>query len=85
MRGQVVSDYFIHADCSDALTDGRVETGPVNLGATSPSYADQRAGNYGGIHPADYVDWFLPRAKAIQDCITEESIFVLNIKEEASN
>ena len=76
---------IIHADCLDALTDGQVKPRSVNLVVTSPPYADQRSGTYGGIHPDNYVDWFLPRAQAIQDCITEDGSFVLNIKEKAIN
>ena len=32
----------------------------VDLIVTSPPYADQRKGTYGGIHPDKYVEWFLP-------------------------
>ena len=74
---------IIHGDCLDVLTDGRVNIRSINLVVTSPPYADQRSGNYGGIHPDEYVDWFLPRTQAIQDCITEDGSFVLNIKEKA--
>ena len=80
-----MSVHIIHADCLDALTDGQVKPRSVNLVVTSPPYADQRAGNYGGIHPDDYVAWFLPRAQAIQDCLTEDGSFVLNIKEKADD
>ncbi len=76
---------IIHADCLDALTGGQVKSRSVNLVVTSPPYADQRSSNYGGIHPDNYVEWFLPRAQAIQDSITEDGSFVLNIKEKAIN
>ena len=46
-----------------------------------PPYADQRKKNYGGIHPNAYVDWFVPRAHALQSCLTTDGSFVLNIKE----
>lgn len=32
----------------------------VDLIVTSPPYADQRKNTYGGIHPDEYVKWFLP-------------------------
>ena len=70
-------------DCRDVLTDGRVAPRSVNLIVTSPPYADQRAGNYGGVRADDYVDWFLPRAEALKECLTEDGSFVLNIKEKA--
>ncbi|HRD81916.1 MAG TPA: hypothetical protein PLL53_14250 [Saprospiraceae bacterium] len=31
----------------------------VDLIVTSPPYADQRKSTYGGIHPDDYVQWFI--------------------------
>ena len=74
---------IFRGDCLDVLTDGRVAARSVNLAVTSPPYADQRAGNYGGIHPDRYVEWFLPRARAIRDVLTEDGSFVLNIKEKA--
>ena len=57
----------------------------MDLIFTSPPYADQRRDNYGGIHPDDYVKWFLPRAKALKDCLKPGGSFVLNIKEKAMN
>lgn len=73
----------LHGDCLAVLTSGKVRERSVQLAVTSPPYADQRARNYGGIHPDDYVDWFLPRAQAIQDRLAEDGSFVLNIKEKA--
>lgn len=32
----------------------------LDLIVTSPPYADQRKNTYGGIHPDNYVEWFLP-------------------------
>lgn len=55
----------------------------VNLIVTSPPYADQRNGNYGGIHPNKYVNWFLPKSKAFMRCLASDGSFVLNIKEKA--
>ena len=74
---------IIHGDCLDALTGGAVAKRSVNLAITSPPYADQRTGNYGGVHPDNYVEWFLPRAAAIRDALAEDGSFVLNIKEKA--
>lgn len=71
-------------DCLDVI---RSEVAPrsINLIFTSPPYADQRNENYGGVHPSEYVDWFLPRALAFKDCIADDGSFVLNIKEKAVN
>lgn len=73
-----------HGDCLDVLTAGRIGPQSVNLIVTSPPYADQRSENYGGIRADEYVDWFLPRAAALKDCLAEDGSFVLNIKEKAA-
>ncbi len=77
-----MSCLILNGDCQDVLGQ-QVAPGSVNLVVTSPPYADQRAGNYGGVHPDEYVEWFLPRAQAIQDSLAEDGSFVLNIKEKA--
>ena len=55
----------------------------VDLIVTSPPYADQRAGTYGGVHPDAYVEWFLPRAEQFLRVLKPTGSFVLNIKEKA--
>ena len=55
----------------------------VNLVITSPPYADQRRATYGGVHPDDYVDWFMPFADGIQRVLRPDGTFILNIKEKA--
>ena len=68
--------------CGDAATVlDELPGGSVNLVVTSPPYADQRRSTYGGIHPDDYVDWFMPRAAAIRRVLADDGTFVLNIKE----
>lgn len=74
---------ILHGDCLAAIQSGRVKAESVNLIFTSPPYADQRKNNYGGIHPDEYVQWFLPRAEALKKCLTPDGSFVLNIKEKA--
>lgn len=76
---------ILHGDCLDVIRSGKVKPESVNLIVTSPPYADQRKRNYGGIHPDEYVEWFLPRAQAFQECLTPDGSFVLNIKEKAVN
>ena len=72
-------------DCLDMIESGQVGRESVNLIVTSPPYADQRKNNYGSIHPDQYVAWFLPRAQVLQECLTPDGSFVLNIKEKALN
>ena len=74
---------ILHGDCLEVIQSGRVKAESVNLIFTSPPYADQRKNNYGGIHPDEYVQWFLPRAEALKKCLTLDGSFVLNIKEKA--
>lgn len=70
---------FIAGDCVEVLNKTRDES--VNLIMTSPPYADRRAGTYGGIHPDEYVDWFLPRAEQFKRVLRPDGSFILNIKE----
>lgn len=53
----------------------------VDLIVTSPPYADQRKGTYGGIHPDKYVEWFLPITKDLLRVLKPTGTFILNIKE----
>ena len=74
----------LQGDCLEVLRH-EVQPQSVDLIFTSPPYADQRRDNYGGIHPNDYVDWFLPRTEALKACLKPSGSFVLNIKEKAMN
>ncbi len=53
----------------------------VDLIVTSPPYADQRKNTYGGIHPDEYVDWFLPISSQLIRVLKPSGTFILNIKE----
>ena len=53
----------------------------VDLIITSPPYADQRKDTYGGIHPAKYVEWFLPISEQLFRVLKPTGTFTLNIKE----
>jgi len=68
-------------DCLKRLRELPAES--VDLIFTSPPYADARAHSYGGIHPNDYVQWFLPRAADLLRVLKPAGSFVLNIKEKA--
>lgn len=74
---------ILKGDCVQLITTGRVKNKSINLIVTSPPYADQRAKNYGGIHPDKYVEWFLPKSEAFQQVLSDDGSFVLNIKEKA--
>ena len=72
---------IIHGDCLDVITSGQIESESIDLIVTSPPYADQRKNNYGGVHPDEYVSWFLPRSDAFRSALSPSGSFVLNIKE----
>lgn len=55
----------------------------VDLIFTSPPYADCRKNTYGGVHPDNYVEWFLPKTEQFLRVLKPSGTFVLNIKEKA--
>ncbi len=59
----------------------KIADNSVDLVVTSPPYADQRKSTYGGIHPDDYVNWFLPISKELLRVLKPTGTFILNIKE----
>ena len=71
----IKTDIYL-GDCKEILKN--LPENSVDLIFTSPPYADQRKNTYGGIHPDNYVKWFLPVSeqllkvlKAIRDFCTE--------------
>ena len=72
-------DKFFEGDCEQILRD--FPDNSVDLIFTSPPYADQRQRTYGGINPAQYVDWFLPKAAQFKRVLKPTGTFILNIKE----
>lgn len=70
-------------DCAEEL--GQLDDESVQLIFTSPPYADQRKGTYGGVHPDRYVDWFLPISAELRRVLKPRGAFILNIKEKAVN
>ena len=57
----------------------------VDLVVTSPPYADKRKSTYGGTHPDDYAEWFLPIAGELKRVLKPDGTFILNIKEKTYN
>ncbi|MCW5877010.1 MAG: site-specific DNA-methyltransferase [Anaerolineales bacterium] len=66
-------------DCKEITKS--IEDNSIDLVFTSPPYADSRKDSYGGIHPDDYVEWFLPLSKELLRILKPTGTFVLNIKE----
>jgi site-specific DNA-methyltransferase (adenine-specific)/site-specific DNA-methyltransferase (cytosine-N4-specific) len=66
-------------DC--LVTLSKMEDNSVDLIVTSPPYADRRKSTYGGIHPDNYVEWFLTISNEIKRVLKPSGSFILNIKE----
>jgi site-specific DNA-methyltransferase (adenine-specific) len=75
---EIRADLFL-GDSAQVLK--KLPDNSVDLVITSPPYADQRKGTYGGIHPDKYVAWFLPITKELLRVLKPTGTFVLNIKE----
>ena len=74
---------IINGDCQEELK--KLRKNSVDLIVTSPPYADRRKNTYGGVHPDQYVDWFLPITKELHRVLKPSGSFVLNIKERTMN
>ena len=70
---------IIQGDCEQVLKE--FPDNSIDLIFTSPPYADQRKTTYGGVKPAEYVDWFLPKAEQFLRVLKPTGTFILNIKE----
>ena len=78
--GNLISEsVIIEGDAAEVMT--MLPNQSVQLVVTSPPYAAQRKATYGGIHPDDYVEWFMPRADALWPILRDDGTFMLNIKE----
>jgi site-specific DNA-methyltransferase (adenine-specific) len=74
-------DKILLGDCLDVMKG--IPSNSIDLIFTSPPYADRRKNTYGGIHPDEYVKWFLPRSAEMLRILKPDGTFILNIKEKA--
>jgi DNA modification methylase len=79
MGAAMWEDIIIHGDCLAALRE--MPDNLASLVVTSPPYADSRKRTYGGITPAEYVQWFLPISAELLRVLKPDGTFILNIKE----
>lgn len=64
----------------------KVDSNSIDLVITSPPYADlKKYGDFNGIHPDDYVEWFLPFCKEIERVIKPTGSFILNINDKVED
>jgi site-specific DNA-methyltransferase (adenine-specific)/site-specific DNA-methyltransferase (cytosine-N4-specific) len=75
---KILTDLYL-GDSKEQLK--RLPENSIDLIVTSPPYADQRKNTYGGIHPDDYVEWFLPISEQLLRILKPTGTFILNIKE----
>jgi len=75
---ELKNDIFL-GDCKEILK--KLPSNSVDLIVTSPPYADQRKSTYGGLHPDQYVQWFMPISKQLLRVLKPSGTFILNIKE----
>ncbi len=74
-----VKTKIIQGDCKEVLQT--IDDNSIDLIVTSPPYADARKNTYGGLHPNEYVEWFLPITKHLLRILKPSGTFILNIKE----
>ena len=74
---------IIHGDAKSKLSTYPDEC--IDIIVTSPPYADSRRNTYGGIHPDEYVEWFLPFTSEFLRVLKPTGSFILNIKEKVVN
>ncbi len=78
-----INTELLLGDCKEELRT--LPENSVDLIFTSPPYADQRKKTYGGIHPDNYVEWFLPTTEQLLRVLKPTGTFILNIKEKVIN
>lgn len=81
-KKELLANSIICGDCEKVLET--FPTNSVDLIVTSPPYSNKRKNTYGGIHPDEYVDWFLPKAKQFYRVLKPRGTFILNLKSGAS-
>jgi site-specific DNA-methyltransferase (cytosine-N4-specific) len=64
----------------DALTVlGTLRAGSVSLVMTSPPFALRRKKAYGNVEAGEYVEWFMPFARAIHRVLRPDGSFVMDL------
>ena len=54
---------IVLGDCENVLRNFPDHS--IDFIVTSPPYADNRKSSFQGVHPDNYVDWFLPKSEQL--------------------
>ena len=86
MRNKEIENRLFAGDSRVILSDQSLfKNGSVDFIITSPPYADKRKNSYTSIHPAEYVEWFMPIAQEMHRVLKDTGSLIINIKEHARN
>jgi len=79
-----MTNKIYNINCLDGMK--MMDQESVDLVITSPPYADMKQYvDFKGIHPDEYVDWFLPIIKEIYRILKPTGSFILNINDKVNN
>ena len=67
--------------CGDSREELKAYEGQADLIVTSPPYADARHRHYDGVHPDEFVEWFMSFHEPFFNALKPTGSFVLNIKD----
>jgi site-specific DNA-methyltransferase (adenine-specific) len=67
--------------CGDSRDELKAFEGQADLIVTSPPYADARHRHYDGVHPDEFVEWFMSFHEPFFKTLKPSGSFVLNIKD----
>ena len=77
LKMEIRTEIFL-GDSKDELK--KLADNSIDLIVTSPPYADQRKGTYGGIHPDKYVEWFFPISEQLLRVLKPTGLLFLILK-----
>src|SRR5438874_2074480 len=67
--------------CGDSREELKAYEGQADLIVTSPPYADARHRHYDGVHPDEFVEWFMSFHEPFFKALKPTGSFVLNLKD----
>jgi len=84
-KGKLNFDNIYHGNSIDGMK--LLDDESIDLVITSPPYADMKVydGGFGGFHPNEYVEWFLPYISEISRILKPDGSFILNINDKSKD